>query len=243
MHEIWPRKRGASGGNGTCDRAEASSGLFLTVGKRQDAASGLLFPRGFTLLELLVSMAVMSIVLLVLLQTTSVSLNMWRASERKISAGREGRGAIQLIDQDFKGIIAPTNTALRPALVGNTGFRFLTLKPLDFQDTNTAAGNVGDVCFVEYRFTNNAIERRSVDSKLTFDALTNGTPSFPTNTNTITFHIVATNVIDAVWATNDGYVQLFFKAAPSADALNNYISGINTNNQQVEQFFYQAKMP
>lgn len=226
MRKIWPIKRGASGCQGVCHKADAAPASF--------------FPRGFTLLELLVSMAVMSIVLLVLLQTTSASLNMWRASERKISAGREGRGAIQLIDQDFKGIIAPTNPALRPALVGNTGFRFLTLKPLDFQDTNTAAGNVGDVCFVEYRFANNAIERGSVDSKLTFDALTGGSPAFPSPS---TFHIVATNVIDAVWATNSGYVQLFFKAAPSADALNNYISGINTNNQQVEQFFFQAKLP
>ena len=216
MQKICPSKRGTISGRG---QAEAPA---------------------FTLLELLVSMAVMSILLLVLLQTTATSLNMWRASERKISAGREGRGAIQLIDQDFKGMIAPANPALRPAMVGQTEFRFLTLKPLDFQDTNTAAGNVGDVCFVEYRFANNAMERGSVDSKLTFDALTNSSPSFPVPSS---FHIVATNVIDAVWATTNGYVQLFFKAAPSAEARNNYISGLNTNNQQVEQFFFQAKMP
>ena len=185
-------------------------------------------------------MAVMSIVLLVLLQTTSVSLNMWRTSERKISAGREGRGSIQLIQQDFSSMIAPSNAVLRPTLVGSNAFRFLVLKPLDFQDTNSAAGNVGDVCFVEYRFANNAVERGAVDSKLTFDALAGGSSAFPAPS---IYHIVATNVTDAAWATNSGYVQLFFKAAPSAEALNNYMSGINTNNQQLEQFFFQAKLP
>lgn len=190
-------------------------------------------------MELLVSMAVLSIVLLVLLQTTTASLNMWRDSERKMSAGREGRGALQLIDQDVKSMFAPTNPALRPTLVGSNAFRFLALKPLDFQDINNP-GNVGDVCYIEYRITNNAIERGTVDSKLTFDALTNSSPSFPTP---IMFHIVATNVIDAVWTTNSGYVQLFFKTAPNADALHNYISGLNTNNQRVEQFFFQSKLP
>jgi prepilin-type N-terminal cleavage/methylation domain-containing protein len=228
MQMIRPSIRGATGDSRACHKVEAASCRFH-----------FLHPRGFTLLELLVSMAVMSLVLLVLLQTTSVSLNMWRASERKISAGREGRGALQLIDQDFKSMFAPTNPALRPTLVGNTGFRFLTLKPLDFQDT-TPPAKVGDVCFVEYRFANNAIERGSVDSKPTFDALTGGSAALPAPS---TFHIVATNVIEAVWMTNNGYVQLFFKAAPSADALNNYISGINTNNQQVEQFFFQGKLP
>lgn len=226
MRKIWPRTREASGFHGVCHRADAAPASF--------------FLRGFTLLELLVSMAVMSIVLLVLLQTTAASLNMWRASERKISAGREGRGTLQLIQQDFNSMIAPSNASLRPTLVGNSGFRFLTLKPLDFQDTAAAAGNLGDVCFIEYRVTNNAIVRGSVDSKLTLDALTNSSPAFPTPS---IFHVVATNVIDAVWTTNRGYLQLFFKTAPSADALSNYTSGINTNNQQVEQFFFQAKLP
>jgi prepilin-type N-terminal cleavage/methylation domain-containing protein len=198
---------------------------------------------GFTLLELLVSMAVMSIVILVLLQTTAASLSLWRISEGKIAAGREGRGAIQLIDQDFKSMIVPTNAALQPVLVGNTGFRFLTLKPGDFQDTAAEAGNVGDVCFVEYRIEDNAIVRGSVDSKLTFEALTNTPPTFPTNPANLTFHVVATNVTEAVWVEDGGFVQLFFKAAPSAEALGNYTAGINTNNQQVEQFFFQAKLP
>ena len=237
MPKIWPSKRGTINGRG---KAEAASFRLLAVVKRQDTASTLAIATAFTLLELLVSMAVISMVLLVLFQTTSLSLGMWRVAERKIAAGREGRGAIQLIDQDFKSLFAPTNPVLRPALVGQTGFRFLMLKPLDFQDTDTAAGNVGDVCFVEYRVTNHAIVRGSVDSRLTFDALTNSTPGFPVPA---TFQIVATNVFDAVWATNNGYVQLFFKAAPSAEALANYTAGLNTNNQQVEQFFFQAKLP
>jgi prepilin-type N-terminal cleavage/methylation domain-containing protein len=240
MEMIHPNTRGKNRVNRASNgRVEAALGRYPTVNKRQIASISFLGSRGFTLLELLVSMALLSIVILVLLQTTAASLNMWRATERKISAGREGRGALQLIDHDFKNLFAPSNPALHPALEGSTVFRFLTLKPLDFQDTNNPA-NVGDVCFVEYRITNNAIERGSVDSELTREAMTDGSPSFPTPAR---FHIVATNVIEAAWMTNGEYVQLFFKTAPGSDAMNNYTAGINTNNQQTELFFFLGKLP
>jgi prepilin-type N-terminal cleavage/methylation domain-containing protein len=205
--------------------------------------------RGFTLLELLVAMAVMSLMLAILLQATASILNLWRASEGKISAGREGHGATQLIRQDLQSVFVPTNTNLWPQLVGSTGIRFLALKPRDFQEWSSA--NVGDVCLIEYRFESNAISRGSVDSAQTFAAITNS-GAFPTATN---FQMVATNVVSATWMglRADGLpaasgqlprvLRLDFQAAPSAVALSNFVAGINTVNQQVGSFTVESVVP
>lgn len=204
----------------------------------------------FTLLELLVAMAVMSIMLVILLQTTATSLTLWRASEGKISAGREGRGALQLIQQDLQTMFVPANTNLWPQVVDGTGVRFLALKTWEYQ-TGT---NFGDVCFVEYRYESNAIERGWVQSAKTFQSLTNvGGAAFPVATN---FQVVAANVLpgSVSWQallTNGNaapvgalpsFLRLDFKAAPSAAALSNYMAGI-TNNQQVGSFFIRAAVP
>ena len=204
----------------------------------------------FTLIELLVAMAVMTILLVIMLQVTTSSLNLWRASEGKMAAGREGQGALQLIRQDLQSILMPTNTNLWPQVVGTNGIRFLALKPSDFQATG---GGNGDICFIEYRFQNNAIERGSVDSEETFMALTNNpVPAFPVASN---FQMVATNVVNANWSallSNGGLVpsgqppqilQLSFLAAPSASALQNYLDGINQKNQQIGNFFMQVAVP
>jgi prepilin-type N-terminal cleavage/methylation domain-containing protein len=204
---------------------------------------------GFTLLELLVAMAVMSLMLAILLQATASTLTLWRASEGKISAGREGHGATQLIRQDLQTLFVPANPDLQPQLVGATGIRFLALKPGDFQAWSPT--NVGDVCFIEYRFEGNAILRGSVDSGETFAAIA-GSGGFPPAAN---FQMVATNVTSAVWAgvRADGspagsgelprVLRLDFRVAPSATALSNYLAGINAGNQQVGSFTVESVVP
>jgi prepilin-type N-terminal cleavage/methylation domain-containing protein len=204
----------------------------------------------FTLVELLVAMAVMTILLVIMLEVTASTLNIWRNSEGKMAAGREGEGALQLIRQDLQSILMPTNTNLWPQVVGTNGVRFLALKPSDFQATG---GGNGDVCFVEYRFQSNAIERGSADSEETFRSLTNNpVPAFPVATN---FQMVATNVVNANWSAlmSDGnpvpsgeppqILQLSFLAAPSASALQNYLDGINKKHQQMGSFFMQMAVP
>lgn len=154
---------------------------------------------GFTLLELLVSSAVLAIIMMVLLTSASTGLSLWRNTEQRVSVDREARTAMHLLAEDLAGILNPTNTSLQPRFDANrdavTPMRFLTVKSSDYQ-TNPAV-DVGDVCFVEYRFQSNALSRASVDSSATFQAMRNN--AMPTND--LTFEVLATNILQfRVWA-------------------------------------------
>jgi prepilin-type N-terminal cleavage/methylation domain-containing protein len=141
----------------------------------------------FTLLEVLVASAIMGIVMFVLVSTANTSLQLWRGTSEKMAKDREGRSGLALLAWDLQNIVQPTNLTLRPWIntnnvigsgSGQTVLRFLTLKPTDYQ-TNPAT-DLGDVCYVEYRFTSNSLTRAFVGSSTTFAAITNSTPSFPT---------------------------------------------------------------
>jgi len=151
---------------------------------------------GFTLVELLVSSAVIGMLMMVLLGVTSTSLNLWRASEEAIAVDREGRAAMALLAQDLGNIVVPEQ-APRPEVDDTTNamvpLRFLTTKPVDYQ--RTADGDVGDVCYVEYRFRDNALWRGFAGSAATFAAL----PAFP-QVEDEDFEVLATNVLQfKVW--------------------------------------------
>jgi prepilin-type N-terminal cleavage/methylation domain-containing protein len=155
---------------------------------------------GFTLLEILVSSALLGIMMMVVLTSASTGLSLWRNTEERVSVDREGRTAMHLISEDLAGILNFTNTSLLPQFEINTNavirMRFFTVKPADYQ-TNTA--DVGDVCFVEYRFENNALSRASVDSSATFQAIRGNVMP----TNNLTFEVLATNLLQfRVWAWN-----------------------------------------
>ncbi len=148
----------------------------------------------FTLLEVLVASAIMGIVMFVLVSTANTSMQLWRNSSEKIAVDREGRTGLSILAWDLQNLIQPQNTNLRPKLQTNGNadipLRFLTLKPSDYQNTNT---DFGDVCFVEYRYSNYAILRRFVGSAATFASLRNG--ELPTNNvQASEFQVLATNV-------------------------------------------------
>lgn len=216
----------------------------------------------FTLVELLVSMAVMSILLVILLQTTATSLGLWRAQERKIASGREGRAAVFQMQNDLRNLVLLSNTNLWPQVVGSNVVRFLALQPADFQDTNASEGNYGDLCFVEYRLEGRAIERGSADSKKTFEALSTSSPKFPGAAN---HQMLATNVLANSWAlvTASGssnvsahdppkFLEVYFKIAPSKEAADFYtdnpsmFSGAsakaNEAKQQIEDFLLRISL-
>lgn len=109
----------------------------------------------FTILELLVASAILSVLVVILLGTLSATLALWRNTDNKVTADREGRSALLLLGQDLANVVMPTNPALWPRLVTNGDavfLQFLTLKPQDYQ----AAGDPGDVCYVEY-----AVDKRA----------------------------------------------------------------------------------
>ncbi len=143
-------------------------------------------PSAFTLLEILVASAIMGIVIFVLVSTANTSMRLWRGTSEKMAVDREGRSGMALLAWDLQNILQPTNLAIRPwintnIITNGSGsfpmLRFLTLKPIDYQ---TGTNDQGDICYVEYRLTNHTLERAFVSSSLTFAAITNSPPRFPT---------------------------------------------------------------
>lgn len=149
----------------------------LSAISHQSSVLGRSAAPAFTLLEVLVASAIMGIVMFVLVSTANTSLQLWRGTTEKIAVNREGRTGMALLAWDLQNIIQPTNTALRPHInvqniSGNSAtepvLRFLTLKPTDYQQQPQ---DLGDVCYVEYRYTNNSLMRAFVGSADTFASL------------------------------------------------------------------------
>lgn len=137
---------------------------------------------GFTLLEVLVSSAILGIIMFVMLASVDTGMRLWRTSQQKITVDREARTAFSMIADDLKTIItlpAPMPQAVFQSPGGDGKFmEFLVLKPTDYQD-QTTEGNSGDVCYVRYRYADNKIWRAFADSKATFEALRRSPPRFP----------------------------------------------------------------
>jgi len=156
---------------------------------------------GFTLVELMVSTAIIGIIMMVLLATTTASLGMWRGAEGRIAVEREGRNAVALMTDDLRSMIKVSDPPpVFPVGTGDFGssipddgsvfMEFFTLRPNDFQARNfESSGDVGDICYVQYRFRDNKIERAFAGSKATFDALRQ--KSRPTTGN---FEVLADNI-------------------------------------------------
>ncbi len=108
---------------------------------------------GFTLIEVLVSSAVLAIVLAVMFSALSTSMSLWRNTDNKIVADREARAVGLMLARDLANAIVPADPNLWPRLGTNsTGLelKFLTLSPADMQSAAGGNANTGDVCYVEY---------------------------------------------------------------------------------------------
>jgi prepilin-type N-terminal cleavage/methylation domain-containing protein len=133
---------------------------------------------GFTLLELLVSSALIGVVMMIMLTTTTTSMAIWRNSERAISVDREGRNAMALISDDLSSMLPVSIDApdlMQPRLGVWNDYIFLEffmLRPRDYQAEEN--GNEGDLCYVRYRYRDGKVERATVDSAATFAALRAG---------------------------------------------------------------------
>jgi prepilin-type N-terminal cleavage/methylation domain-containing protein len=207
----------------------------------------------FSLLEVLVAMAVLSVVMLIMLQTTSASLGLWKRSENKIAAGKEGRAATLAMAQDLQNIVIPASPALWPQARPQS-LAFLVARPPDYQ---SGATNMGDICFVEYRVVyeqqRSFIQRGEVESGATLRALTNNPPRFPTATN---FQMLATNVfaigwklLDARGSTNRAlgdpgtWLEVGFSVAPSREAYLGLWDGRMPDSLQIEKVLLRSALP
>jgi prepilin-type N-terminal cleavage/methylation domain-containing protein len=155
---------------------------------------------GFTLLELMVSTAIIGIIMMVLLATTSTSLGLWRTAEQRISVEREGRNALAIISGDLENMVWPSSDKVPEPVIpvdsgtiesGRDFLEFLVTRPPDYQDQTGAQVNAGDICYVKYRFIDNQIQRAAADSGATFAALQEG--RYPAVGN---YDVVAANIPD-----------------------------------------------
>ena len=153
---------------------------------------------GFTLVELLVSSAILGIMMAVLLSSMSSGLSLWRVTEGKIAADREGRSGHLLLAQDLANAFVPTNTSgpkssLWPQIRTNgSNLAFLVTRPADYQNQNASGGDVGDICYVEYSVQSNGLYRRFVGSKDTYESLKNN--QLPISSSA-PFQLLADNVV------------------------------------------------
>jgi len=131
--------------------------------------------RGFTLLEVLVAAAILALLMVILLGSATSSLSLWRVTEARMAADREGRSAFQLLADDLANAVVPTNPAFWPKISNSAGLSgnlisFLTRKPLDYQDSDD--GDFGDICYVEYSVQPQAgfnhLQRRFLGSRQTY---------------------------------------------------------------------------
>ncbi|MBJ7392325.1 MAG: prepilin-type N-terminal cleavage/methylation domain-containing protein, partial [Chthoniobacterales bacterium] len=65
---------------------------------------------GFTLIEVMVSAAILAIVLAVMFSALSTSMSLWRNTDNKIVADREARAVELLLARDLANVIMPAAT-------------------------------------------------------------------------------------------------------------------------------------
>jgi len=109
--------------------------------------------RGFTLVELMAAMTVLSLLMVALVAMLDQAMRGWQSAQRGMDARREVRTALQLLESDLKGMVV---TSGRPAFISldannSSQLTFLTLLNANAQGTNTP----GDLCAVQYYVSNN----------------------------------------------------------------------------------------
>lgn len=118
----------------------------------------------FTLLEVLVASAVLSVVMMVMLSVLTTSLSLWRNTEAKALADREARATQLMLVQDLANVVMPTTPDLWPR-TNNDYLQFLVSKPADYRPATP-----GDVFFVQYWFdrSKGQLQRAVLDGDVTF---------------------------------------------------------------------------
>lgn len=153
--------------------------------------------RGFTLMELMVAMAITSIIVTVLVSITSIALDTWNRSRTELRASRMGKMMVDYMARDLESLVtrrgnsnewlsAISDPDIGPAGLKSTGASRLIFftAPTDRYEGNAGIStldNGGDVCCVAYTldwkrpvqvgssvFRTFVLNRKLVDPDLTF---------------------------------------------------------------------------
>ena len=105
---------------------------------------------GFTLLEVLISSAILAVVMILLIGMANHTTSLWHRGERHRDASREVRAGLQMITEDLHSAVLTTNPAtldITPNHTnGGSALFFLVSHPGEKQ----AADNEGDLCATGY---------------------------------------------------------------------------------------------
>lgn len=99
----------------------------------------------FTLVEVLVALAVLSLLVLLLFSIMNIASGLWRQQSAKEEDFREARAALKFMSRDLYVAVASTNTGWFYSSTNQLAF--LTTLPDSAQSTNM---NNGDICAVGY---------------------------------------------------------------------------------------------
>ncbi len=165
---------------------------------------------GFTLIELMVAMAVMAVLVVLLFSMVDAATKLWRENENRVDAYREARAALAVMTSDLRSILVSTNTKYFSTNIpganptgATNGLFFLTKLPLSAQPPN----NRGDLCAVGY-----------------FRGWEKQTAYFAGNTNGDTLSRQAFHIFRSIYGSDQTYSNLL---APAAEPLQN-LAAANT---------------
>jgi prepilin-type N-terminal cleavage/methylation domain-containing protein len=108
--------------------------------------------RGFTLMELMVAMAITTIIVTVLVSITSIALDTWNRSRSELRASRQAKGMIDIMARDFEALVTRRGNAnewlsavTESSLPGGSGLKSTNASKLIFftAATDRYDGNIG----------------------------------------------------------------------------------------------------
>ncbi len=112
--------------------------------------------KAFTLMELLVAMAVFSLLVVMLMGVVDSATKLWRNSEKQVETLREARAALHMMSGELACLVIATNanyskdffhiSPLPSGAKNNSELGFVTALPLSSQNTT----NQSDLCLVAY---------------------------------------------------------------------------------------------
>lgn len=102
-----------------------STPMRLTVGKRSPRGGK---RRGFTMIELMVAMAITALIVTVLVSITGIALDSWRRSRAQVRAARQAKAALETLARDFESLLVRSGNPyewlvarVEPELAGGGG--------------------------------------------------------------------------------------------------------------------------
>lgn len=175
------------------------------------------------MLELLVAMAVFSVLVVLLMSMVDTATKLWRSNENRVDSYREARAVVSIVARDLQSALASTNMAyfrlddatLRPngSSSGSNASQvfFLSALPGSAQWSSTAGANKSALCQVGYFLgfgkssasSNSSVNtmnlyRYFLPSDATYQRLTNApTQVFPNTLNLIDANVelLARNIV------------------------------------------------